>query len=76
MIWFGLVLWHINDCKLFNVKSSLYIYVIYMISKIVYTQFNVCKYFQVSQIIQLNINNFFYTQLKDQMFYFKQFSLA
>ena len=29
MIWFGLVLWHINPCRLFNAKSSLYIYIIY-----------------------------------------------
>ena len=26
MIWFGLVLWHINHCRLFNAKSSLYIH--------------------------------------------------
>ena len=25
MIWLGWVLWHINQCRLFNVKSSLYI---------------------------------------------------
>ena len=31
MIWFGWVLWHINHCRLF--KSSLYIYIKYMISK-------------------------------------------
>ena len=24
LIWFGWVLWHINDCRLFNAKSSLY----------------------------------------------------
>ena len=29
MIWFGLVLWHINHCRLFNAKSSLYILNIY-----------------------------------------------
>ena len=29
MIWFGWVLWHIKHCKLFNVKSSLYIYIDY-----------------------------------------------
>ena len=29
MIWFGLVLWHINHCWLFNAKSSLYIYIKY-----------------------------------------------
>ena len=28
MIWFGL--WHINTCRLFNVKSSLYIYIEYI----------------------------------------------
>ena len=27
---FGLVLWHINHCRLFNAKSSLYIYVKYI----------------------------------------------
>ena len=25
--WFGLVLWHINPYRLFNVKSCLYIYI-------------------------------------------------
>ena len=31
MIWFGWILWQINHCRLFNAKSSLYIYQIYMI---------------------------------------------
>ena len=26
-IWFGRVLWHINQCRLFNAKSSSYIYI-------------------------------------------------
>ena len=30
MIWFGWVLWYINHCRLFNAKSSLYIYIKYM----------------------------------------------
>ena len=30
MIWFGLVLWHIDNCWLFNAKSSLYIYMKYI----------------------------------------------
>ena len=30
MIWFGWVLWHFNHCRLFNAKSSLYIYIEYM----------------------------------------------
>ena len=33
MIWFDLVLWHINQVRLLNAKSSLYIYIRYMISK-------------------------------------------
>ena len=33
LIWFGLVLWHINHCRLFNAKSFLYTYIKYMISK-------------------------------------------
>ena len=30
MIWFGLVLWHINHCRLSNAKSSLFIYIKYI----------------------------------------------
>ena len=30
MIWFGWVLWHINHCRLFNAKSTLYIYIKYI----------------------------------------------
>ena len=30
MIWFGLVLWYINHCRLFNAKSCLYIYIKYI----------------------------------------------
>ena len=30
MFWFGWVLWHINHCRLFNAKSSLYIYIRYI----------------------------------------------
>ena len=30
LVWFGWVLWHINHCKLFYAKSSLYIYVKYI----------------------------------------------
>ena len=31
MIWFALFLWHINHCRLFDAKSSLYIFYIYTI---------------------------------------------
>ena len=30
MIWFGWVLWHINHCRLFNAKYSLYIHIKYI----------------------------------------------
>ena len=30
MIWFSWVLWNINHCRLFNAKSSLYIYIKYI----------------------------------------------
>ena len=30
LVWFGWVLWHINHCRLFNAKSSLYKYIKYI----------------------------------------------
>ena len=33
LVWFGIVLWYINYCRLFNTKSFLNIYIKYMISK-------------------------------------------
>ena len=30
LVWFGLVLWHINHCRLFNAKSCLFIYIKYI----------------------------------------------
>ena len=30
MIWFVFVLWHIKHCRLFNAKSTLYIYIKYI----------------------------------------------
>ena len=30
LVWLGWVLWHINHCRLFNAKSSLYIYIEYI----------------------------------------------
>ena len=30
MISFDMVLWHINHCRLFNAKSSLYIYILHI----------------------------------------------
>ena len=33
VVWFGLVLWHINRYRSYNAKSILYIYIKFMISK-------------------------------------------
>ena len=33
LLWFGLVLWHNNHCRLFNAKPFIYIYIEYMILK-------------------------------------------
>ena len=44
MIWFGWVFWHINHCRLFNTKSSLYIY-------INYTGFGLVGFFGISTIV-------------------------
>ena len=33
LVWFGLVLWHINHCMLFKSQIFLYIYIKYIISK-------------------------------------------
>ena len=33
LVWFGLVLWHIKHCWLFNANSSFYIYIKYVIFK-------------------------------------------
>ena len=29
-MWFGWLLWHINHCRLFTAKSSLYLYIKYI----------------------------------------------
>ena len=70
LVWFGLVLWHINHCRLFNAKSSLYMYIKYMICKHIllitflnapeltfYTQLNVFKYFYLKRISQFIMNH-------------------
>ena len=44
MIWFGCVLWHINHCRLFNAKSSLFIYT-------KYTWFGLDGFYGISTIV-------------------------
>ena len=44
LLWFGLVLWHINHSRLFNAKSSLYIYIKYMWFDLVWFLWHINKY--------------------------------
>ena len=44
MTWFGLVLWHINHCRLFNAKSSLFIYIKYI-------RFGLDEFYGISNIV-------------------------
>ena len=62
LVWFGLVLWHINLCRLYNPKSIyIYIYIYIYIQAVLF------------QTIQFRISTQFKWQKK---FYFKQFSLG
>ena len=55
-IWFGLVLWHINHCRLFNVKSSLYIYIKYI-------WFGLVGFYGISTIVGYLMSNPLYTYI-------------
>ena len=55
-IWFGLVLWHINHCRLFNAKSFLYIYLIYCIwFGLVLWHINHCRLFNAKSSLYIYI---------------------
>ena len=71
---FGVVLWHINSCRLFNTESPLYIY---MICKHRSTQLNSSKYFYVYVTDSIKHQSFVYTQLNDEtvLFLTIQFSI-
>ena len=56
MIWFGLVLWHINPCRLFNTKSFLYVYIKYI-------GFNLIVFYGISTIVGYLIPNLLYTYI-------------
>ena len=56
MIWFGWVLWHINHCRLFNAKFSLYIYIKYI-------RFGLVGFYGISTIVSYLIPHPFYTSL-------------
>ena len=48
VVWFGLVLWHINNCVLFNAKSGLFTYNRYIWLVNMSTKLNSSKYYYVS----------------------------
>ena len=50
MIWFGWVLWHINHRRLFNARSSLYIYIKYIL-------FDLVAFYEISNIISYLMAN-------------------
>ena len=58
MICFDWVLWHINHCRLFNAKSSLYIYIRYI-------WFGLVGFYGISTIVGYLMPNPLYTYILD-----------
>ena len=56
MIWFGWVLWHINHCRLFNAKSTLYIYIKYI-------GFGLIGFYGISTIVGNSMPNHLHTYI-------------
>ena len=56
MIWFGWLLWYINHCRLFNAKSSLYIYIKYI-------GFGLVGFYDISTIVGYLMSNPLYTYI-------------
>ena len=56
IIWFVRVLWHINHCRLFNAKSSLYIYIKYI-------GFGLVGFYGISTIVGYLMPNPLYTYI-------------
>ena len=56
MIWLGWVSWHINSCRLFNAKSSLY-------TDIKYIRFGWVGFYGISTIVGYLMPNLLYTQI-------------
>ena len=52
---FGLVLWHINYSRLFNAKSSLYIYIKYIWFGLVLRHINHCRLFNALSFLYIYI---------------------
>ena len=83
--WFGLILWHINHCRLFNATLSLYISIRYIwfwieiVDSIfkracVYSLFFFFwhKYFYLIRIILFLLGHFFFTKLNSFLHYYVQ----
>ena len=58
MIRFGLVLWHINYCWLFNAKSSLFVYIKYI-------EFGLVGVYGISIIVGYLMSNPLYSYILD-----------
>ena len=54
LVWFGLVLWHMNPCRLFNAKSSLYMHIKYI-------GFSSVRFYGISTIVGYLMPNPLYT---------------
>ena len=55
LVWFGLVWWHINHHRLFNAKSSLYIYIKYIGFGLVLWHINHCRLFNAKSFLYIYI---------------------
>ena len=56
LFWFGWVLWHINHCRQFNIKSTLYIHIKYI-------GFVLVRFYGVSTVVGYLMSNPLYTYI-------------
>ena len=73
LVWLGWVLWHINHCRLFNAKSSSYIYIKFLLIMFLNEPKLTVKWLQVLLYIAIDSikQSFVYTQLNDQTVLFQ-----
>ena len=62
MVWSGLVLWHINHCRLFNTKSSLYTYI--------FNIYDLVWFYGISTIAGYSMSSSLYIYIKYKWFGF------
>ena len=63
LVWVGWVLWHINHCRLFNAKSSLYIYIKYI-------WFGLVGFYVTSTLVGYLMPNSLYTYISNIYIWF------